>query len=80
MKRELALLSLLAAMVSGPAGAEDGPRPGDDAFLRGMQAKSKRQHADALREFSAAAESGHTEAQYLLGLQYLRGDGVKADP
>ena len=37
-------------------------KPGDAAFLRGMQAKSKRQGALASREFTEAAASGHTEA------------------
>ena len=55
-------------------------KPGEDAFLRGMQAKSKRLIPLVLKEFAEAADAGHADAQHLLGLIHLRGDGVKMDP
>lgn len=57
-----------AADVAAPPAAATVPvvKKDDDAFLRGMQAKSKNQVPLAIKEFTQAAASGHADAQHLL--------------
>ena len=46
----------------------------------GMRAFSKKDYPAAYREWKAAAEQGQAEAQYNLGMLYLKGLGVARDP
>ena len=46
----------------------------------GMQAFRKGDYQTAYREWKAAANQGQAEAQYNLGLLYLKGLGVAKDP
>ncbi|MCY4659089.1 MAG: hypothetical protein OXF93_04645 [Acidobacteria bacterium] len=49
----------------------------EDCFNRGRRSEQDRRHEDASRWFRRAAERGHAEAQYHLGLMYLNGQGVR---
>ena len=49
----------------------------EDYFNRGRRADQDRKHGDASRWHRLAAERGHAEAQYHLGLMYLNGRGVR---
>ena len=49
----------------------------EDCFNRGRRSEQDRRHEDASRWFRRAAERGHAEAQYRLGLMYLNGQGVR---
>lgn len=64
-----ALLFFLS--VAAPASAD---------FQSGLTAYQRGDYATALREWSAAAESGNATAQLYLGLMYERGQGVPVNP
>ncbi len=49
----------------------------EDCFNRGRCAEQDRKNHEAARWFRRAAERGHAEAQYHLGLMYLNGQGVR---
>jgi uncharacterized protein len=46
----------------------------------GMRAFRKKDYPAAYREWRAAADQGQAEAQYNLGILYLKGLGVARDP
>ena len=48
--------------------------------VEALQAFRKGDYATAFREWQAAARQGHPEAEYNLGLMYLKGLGVPKDP
>lgn len=65
-------------VVGSTADAECGTALGaEDCFNRGRRSEQDRRHEDASRWFRRAAERGHAEAQYHLGLTYLNGQGVR---
>lgn len=49
----------------------------ENCFNRGRRADQDRRHGDALRWYRRAAERGHAESQYHLGLMYLNDQGVR---
>ena len=49
----------------------------EDCFSRGRRAEQDRRREDAARWYRRAAERGHAEAQFQLGLMYLNGQGVR---
>ena len=49
----------------------------EDCFNRGRCAERDRKNQEAARWFRRAAERGHADAQYHLGLMYLNGQGVR---
>ena len=49
----------------------------EDCFNRGRSAEQDRRIEDASRWYGRAAERGHAEAQYYLGLMYLNGQAVR---
>ena len=55
----------------------DDERSAEDYFDRGRRADQDRRHGDALRWYRRAAERGHAESQYHLGLMYLNDQGVR---
>jgi TPR repeat protein len=52
---------------------------GDAAFAQGKSAFAAGDKAGALTLFQKAADAGHPEAQYQLGVMYLKGWGVSKD-
>lgn len=47
--------------------------------LRAFRAKHENHYEEAVEWFRKAAEAGHKDAQYELGMCYLRGEGVPKD-
>lgn len=70
MKRALIVGSLIAGICL----------PAFAGIDEGTEAYKKGDYATAHREFLIAAEQGDVRAKYSLGLLYLRGQGVPADP
>ena len=54
-------------------------KKGQEDFAKGMEAFDAKKYALAMKKFESAAEQGHDEAQYYLGLCYAKGFGVKKD-
>ena len=48
----------------------------DEAYRRAVEALHSKQYEDAARHFASAAEKGHGEAAYKLGMMYQIGDKV----
>jgi len=48
-------------------------------FQKGLDAAQKGDFATALKEWEPLAEQGHADAQYNLGLMYVKGEGVPQD-
>jgi TPR repeat protein len=79
---------LAAALLTGPALAVDGARPGEaaspfasvrDALRSGMRDYNAGDKASAVRALEFAAVQGDTLAQWKLGRMYAAGDGVPHD-
>ena len=54
--------------------------PALGGFAEGKAAYSSKDYETAYLEFREAADGGHTEAQYHLGMMYRRGQGVRTAP
>ncbi|MBL0231946.1 MAG: sel1 repeat family protein [Moraxellaceae bacterium] len=67
MKNLMAVVLLCAASVSYAG------------LYEGAAAYQKGDYAAALKEFNEAAEQGHADAQFNLGLMYRKGQGVPQD-
>ena len=52
---------------------------GADDFAMAYHAYQSGEYREASRSFKRLAQNGHTQAQYLLGLLCLNGQGVKQD-
>jgi TPR repeat protein len=52
----------------------------DEQYKLALSACSKGAHVEAFPHFLAAAQGGHIEAQYDLGLIYINGRGAEIDP
>ena len=65
------------ALPAQPSAAK--PAPDDAAFLRGVKAKSQKQTPLAIKEFMAAAKSGHADAQHRLGKMLKEGKTNEID-
>ena len=50
-----------------------------EAYQQGILYYNQKKYTEAAKLFSKAAEHGHVEAQFILGLCYKDGDGVKQD-
>ena len=72
MLRRTALALVLAVLVALPVTAWAGMKEGDAAYKRG-------DYATALREFRPLAEQGVAAAQFYLGINYDKGQGVPQD-
>ena len=70
MKRWLLLALALACALSTPTWA---------GFDEGVAAYDRGDYETAFREFKAAAEKGHADAQYKLGTKYRQGQNVPQD-
>lgn len=55
------------------------PHDGTHWFERGLDAYKAHNYAAAAQIFIPLAEQGHAEAQRLLGVMYMHGDGVEQD-
>lgn len=64
------VLVLSFVCLAVPAGAD---------FHTGMDTNNRGDYATVLREWRPLAEEGNAVAQYNLGLQYVRGQGVPQD-
>lgn len=71
----LSLSTLCAAILSGLV-----PGAFADTFREARQAYQRGDYRDALVLFDRAAWQGDTNAQWMLGLMYLRGRGTAPDP
>ena len=72
-----AVLDSQGPVVAARADAECGAAlSAEDCFNRGRWAEQDRKNQEAARWFRRAAERGHAEAPYHLGLMYLNGQGV----
>lgn len=54
-------------------------KKGQEDFENGMKAFAAKDYKTAMTQFESAAERGHDEAQYYIGLCYAKGFGVKKD-
>lgn len=78
MRLPIILLLLLAGCASQPAPVQqpsvyDQLTP-EQAWQRGIELRDANQLDEALRHFRSAAERGHREAQFEIGLWYMTGD------
>jgi TPR repeat protein len=62
-----------------PGQSEDAPAAGETAYRAGLAARAEGRESDAFRHFLDAAEQGHPEAAYEVGLAYTKGVGVEQD-
>ena len=74
MRNLTTTLCLTLAVLLGSAGISV-----SQDFMKGVDAYDRGDYATALREWTLAAEQGHTFAQYNLGLMYDNGRGVPQD-
>ena len=66
---------LAAALFSGCGGEKKGQKE----YEEGMNFYTVQQYESAVKQFAAAANLGHAEAQNQLGLCFAKGEGVKQD-
>jgi len=52
----------------------------NDAYQKGEKAYKKRKYRTAFPLVKAAAEHGHSKAQYLLGVMFKKGQGTRSSP
>jgi len=76
MARPFAALVLLTAFVSPLAGAA----PARADFAAAVEAYDQGEYATTFAESLPLARAGDSEAQYMLGYLYARGEGVRRDP
>jgi len=75
----LSLAVCLTSAVSGPSWAQP-PDVGQTAVNKesdNKDADKQNPYADALKKWQPLAEQGDAEAQYILGMAYLKGKGIK---
>lgn len=72
----LTALSLLPSVMTVQAvGNND-----DQDYEAGLRLLDLGQYMDALKSFGRSAKNGNTDAQYQIGIMFLEGEGMKANP
>ena len=81
LKRRARIASCLAiSLLASALFAKEAPSSAKDPLEPALAALRTLQYQRAIGLFDTAANAGNTRAQYLLGLIYLNGVGVAADP
>lgn len=52
----------------------------DQDYEAGLRLLDQGQYMDALKSFGRSAKNGNTDAQYQIGIMFLEGEGMKANP
>ena len=52
----------------------------DDDYILGEELFAKGEYVDALKAYGRSAKNGNSEAQYRIGMMFLEGDGLNANP
>lgn len=73
----LLIYSLLLVVTVFPARAEDSE---DADYLLGEELLAKGEYLDALKAYGRSAKNGNSEAQYRIGMIFLEGEGLNANP
>ncbi|MGC2458637.1 MAG: tetratricopeptide repeat protein [Gallionellaceae bacterium] len=77
--KSLCRLIAVSALLLFSVGCSDHKKQEADAFKEGVAAFGKGDYPVALEKFKSLAEQGNAEAQYNLGMMYMRGIGVSQD-
>ena len=72
----LVTLSLLPSALTAQAAEENEDRD----YEAGLRLLDLGQYMDALKSFGRSAKNGNTDAQYQIGIMFLEGEGMKANP